>query len=884
MIELFQIWALVEILGILCLPLAFTVFRNMPDNGWAFSKALSIIVIAFVVWLPLMYVHFLPFSQLFIAGVVLILAGCSGFSFIYTYRAIAEFWHRNRFYVIVTEIVFAGMLLLLGWLRTFKADIRGFEMFMDEGFVASIMRSTHFPPGDMWFSGHSINYYYYAHYTIAVLAKLLGQSPAVAFNTGIALFFGLTAVNLFGVTCNIVAWGLHTYTKNRITSETELVKPDKALSALWLAIPYGLTSMLMGLVLGNLAATQQWWQNHGVPAHFDWFAPSRVIKDTINEFPAFSFILSCFHAHVLTLAFTILCIGLAFNLFLEPEGKGLKVFGSGGRLLLNICVTAIIVGGLFVMNGWDYPTYMGLMCVCIVVQQLFVYRFRLSSALLLDIIVVTGSLVALSFVFYIPFYATFVSPSLGIGIVSQIYHSQLTDELLIYGLFVFMFLSLMVASVIRRPVAQPARVMLSTPVLVAAGIHPPECPDMHVEETTGSAYTNELSMDGSSVQMGSIDAPVNFAFDIEETIGPAYRDEQVTIKENAEQISLLAGKEKIAEKPHGGIAMRIIPLCLGGYLLASLAALALVPTSATLIIGCCLAVMGVTLALYHIHNRALAFALLLGAAAFTIVAGCEVFFLKDVFDGGSALRMNTVFKFYFQAWSLLSVSSGVGLFFILEGFRSGRTMRVRARWVQQCIGGIWSSLLLVLVLASLVYPLIAPYARYSRVDASHPQPYMSTDLSLDGSAYLATCRQPDCDFATVGDYKAIHWLNEHIQGDPVVVEGSGDDYSYSSRISTFTGLPTLMGWAGHELQWRVNWVKRSQAEQEDFNSRQASIDTIYTNPDSSIVLTTLARYHVQYLYVGGFERSKYSNADLKRFENFMQVVYDLDGVTIFQVN
>ena len=80
---------------------------------------------------------------------------------------------------------------------------------MDEGFLSAIMRSTHFPPNDMWLSGYPINYYYYAHYTIALLAKLLGQPSAIAFNTGICMFFGLTAVNIFGVTSNIVAWASH---------------------------------------------------------------------------------------------------------------------------------------------------------------------------------------------------------------------------------------------------------------------------------------------------------------------------------------------------------------------------------------------------------------------------------------------------------------------------------------------------------------------------------------------------------------------------------------------------------------------------------------------------------------------------------------------------
>ncbi len=55
MVELFEIWALVEILGLMCLPLTFSVFRNLPDRGWAFSKALGVLLLAFCVWLPLMW-------------------------------------------------------------------------------------------------------------------------------------------------------------------------------------------------------------------------------------------------------------------------------------------------------------------------------------------------------------------------------------------------------------------------------------------------------------------------------------------------------------------------------------------------------------------------------------------------------------------------------------------------------------------------------------------------------------------------------------------------------------------------------------------------------------------------------------------------------------
>src|SRR6266705_6352705 len=98
MFELLQMWALVEVLGFICLPLTVTVFHNLPDRGWAFSKAISIALLTFCVWLPLMYIHALPFSQLFIAGVLLILLTFSIIGFIRIRRTLANLIRANLSY------------------------------------------------------------------------------------------------------------------------------------------------------------------------------------------------------------------------------------------------------------------------------------------------------------------------------------------------------------------------------------------------------------------------------------------------------------------------------------------------------------------------------------------------------------------------------------------------------------------------------------------------------------------------------------------------------------------------------------------------------------------------------------------------------------------
>ncbi|GAC1345764.1 MAG: hypothetical protein NVSMB27_08320 [Ktedonobacteraceae bacterium] len=891
MSELLQMWALVEVLGFICLPLTITVLHNLPDRGWVFSKAIGMALLAFCVWFPLMTLRFLPFSQFFIAGVLLILVAFNLIGFIQTRQTIVKLVRVNFTYIMISECVFFGMMFLLGWIRSYVPDIRGFEMFMDEGFIAAIMRSPHLPPNDMWLSGYSINYYYFAHFTIVVLAKLLGQSPSVAFNTGICTFYGLTAVNLFGITCNIVSWARHHRHQHVAAHGSGDANQENSRSAssyppLLPAIPYGFLTMLMALVLGNLAATQQWWEEHGDLTRFDWFwQPTRVVDKTINEFPAFSFLLSCFHAHVLTLAFTIVAIALAFNLFLEQEGKGLFVFGRGWRLPLTMGTTALMLGGLFTMNGWDFPTYVGLALICIVLQHWLVYRGRICLELLLDVFTACAGLVALSFILYAPFYLNFISPSQGLGIVGPADRSPLSNEILIYGLFAFVFLSLLLASVFKHPFFN--RVVDRMPGAIEAS-----CAETHskVDVLGESALEGTALRRGGSgvdVEWGPLWSPAG--------VGEPTRMEGLKNQKSTADDTLPANNESRSvqvsttpaptehEYPHevslrppaprrSWLNVGVISVLL--VIAAALLIAKLLANSTTFVLAGSITVLGCIAMLYSLRNRSQAFVLLLGSVAFGLVAICEVFFLKDVFAGNFP-RMNSVFKFYFQAWALLSITSGAGLYFILESFRPDQAVSRVQRGMQRGVEALWAAGLLLLLLASATYPLVGTYARTNH--------YLQRSNSLDGIAYLQTCAIPNCDYNSSGDYYAIRWLNSNVSGDPVIVEAVGDDYSSYGRVSAFTGLPSPMGWVGHEYEWRVNWLNNG-LNAADFDSRKGDVDTIYTNPQPGVVMSLLARYHVQYLYVGLLEQQKYPTADLHRFSAFMHIVYSAYGVTIYQVN
>src|SRR5260370_41096201 len=130
MLERVLMWALMEVLGFLLLPLPITVVHNLPDRGWAFSKAIGLAVLAFCVWLPLMCFQFLPFSQFFIFGVLLILVALNLLGFLRVRKTLAELVRSLFLYIVCVELIFFCLLFLLGSLRSYTPDMRNSRLFM----------------------------------------------------------------------------------------------------------------------------------------------------------------------------------------------------------------------------------------------------------------------------------------------------------------------------------------------------------------------------------------------------------------------------------------------------------------------------------------------------------------------------------------------------------------------------------------------------------------------------------------------------------------------------------------------------------------------------------------------------------------------------------
>lgn len=112
----------------------------------------------------------------------------------------------------------------------------------------------------------------------------------------------------------------------------------------------------------------------------------------------------------------------------------------------------------------------------------------------------------------------------------------------------------------------------------------------------------------------------------------------------------------------------------------------------------------------------------------------------------------------------------------------------------------------------------------------------------DATAYLETTFPEDA--------AAIRWLNEHVTGDPVVLEANGDSYSDYERVSAMTGLPTVLGWYVHEWLWR--------GDTGALNERAQEVEAIYTSTNQEDVKKLLEKYQVRYIFVGAREREKYA--------------------------
>ena len=281
-------------------------------------------------------------------------------------------------------------------------------------------------------------------------------------------------------------------------------------------------------------------------------------------------------------------------------------------------------------------------------------------------------------------------------------------------------------------------------------------------------------------------------------------------------IFLLFLIKDIRERPY--LLIIVVPFILTGYFAAAIAAIPLI---------------------YFIAKKERSVPDILAIFGLLILILVELFYLKDNM-GDTYFRMNTVFKCYVPAWIILSISafSMIGIWFAKPGRIPVLPAKKSAALAVLVIG--------VLFVIPFFVPLNLNYGGWT----------------LDGLSYLDTTHP--------GDAGGVAYLR-NLTGDERIVEAVGGDYTYYSRISSFTGIPAILGEPFHEFMWRgdtTGW----------YSARPADIRSIYENPDQTISL--MKKYNATLLYVGDLESQTY-NVSLPA--TGLEQVYSGQGTTIYRI-
>jgi YYY domain-containing protein len=213
---------------------------------------------------------------------------------------------------------------------------------------------------------------------------------------------------------------------------------------------------------------------------------------------------------------------------------------------------------------------------------------------------------------------------------------------------------------------------------------------------------------------------------------------------------------------------------------------------------------------------------------------------------GDIGRMNTVFKFYLHVWALFAVSAAAVVIWMWQNMSQWKPGWRLA----------WQIGLVFFVGSMLFYPLTATLAKVrDRMAPNAPH-------TLDGMTYMqyATHHDEGAEMDLSQDYNAIRWMQDNIEGSPVIVEAHLTEYRWGTRNTIYTGLPGVVGWNWHQRQQRTllpeNWVW----------DRVNAIQEFYDTTDVDYATDFLKRYDVSYIIIGQLERAKYSPEGIAKFE------------------
>jgi len=819
--------------GLAFLPLSTTIFKHSGDFGYSFSKPLSMSVSAFTLW-TLSYIKIIPFRYVFIIAIVLIYAGI----FYFLPKS------RNNFLISVKnpasvrtfalqETLFAGALLFWSFARGLKPLLDSLEKPMNYGFMMSIMRSDYLPAADMWYSQGSINYYYFGQYIYAFFTKLSGLNVEVTYNLSMATTFALTLTLSFAI-CRMLA-------DFAIKKGTSLYKAAPTFSGLLggfivtlagnshsffygtrysgeaqkdiTAPGYKLMEFLQDRgLLDKWNNVSEWAEQNGeevsVSIKSFWFANStRFIgynpptrDKTIHEFPFYSFLVADLHAHLINLSFVLLFIGILIAMVQSSYMSDIARDLRSNDIRLNNLQGP----------GWLKTDYQNIL-------NAFSRTLRHPVFVLTSVLLGTFMMCNFwDFAIYLVVLAMalFIINLRGFGKIAGI-------ETL--PVFLFQIICIMVPFL-----------FIGNPLLAVAGYA------LAVVLCFSSLLFSKDSFTITGAQLSLvffishiIILPFNMNFD------PMSKSIAFTVNQTPVfQLTILWGTHIIVGLLYLIYVVRrrfIHHDEIGGKALYAKDSLS------RFFVGL---------------NPFDFFVCGLFVCGFLFVLMPEIIYVVDIYSGDFK-RANTMFKFTYQAFVMLSIVMGYGITRIL--LTKPSSSKFDFRW----------SFVSVFMCVMLSIP-----SYYTQLSTRQwlGEFKMERYQGLNGVETM-----PDKD-----KLETIRWINENISGQPVLLESYGDSYTDYNYLTAFTGIPTVMGWQTHQWLWRTSKTVKD-AYNEVVRPRQMDVQMIYEFEDAAKVQSLINKYKIEYIAVGPNERRKFDSINESALKNLGEIIFETDTTYIIKL-
>ena len=826
----FLIWYLcLTSLGLSVWPLAARLFPD-GDLGFLAAKPLSLILAVLPLWL-LSHIQLLPLRRWSMVLMCLIMAITCWAAPLLRRRFVSQlpaaqnrqqqrFWRR----IGSSELLFAAALLFWTFARGLKPDLDSLEKFMNIGFMNSIWRSESLPATDMWMAGETINYYYFGHYLYTYIARLTQIRPEIAYNLAMATTFAMT----FTTAYTLVSKALQLISKNdrKLTGFAPAAGGFLAASLLTAG---GNSHAFFYLESSPGQRVLRWLENAGMAVHtrdrLFWFADStRFIgynpptsDKTIHEFPYYSFLVADLHAHVINLTFVLLLLLTILYLIRQKS-----LFQPEYRPATS---QAQIEMKEHSDHDWHRAAMRRIFTRSIVMIK---QPHMLLSGILLAVFMMCN----------------FWDFAIYIAVLSLLllYANARSSGHLISrtGLFVIIVQSVLVMSVF---------LFVSNPVIAVF---------LYLIACLVCQYVVILADEGGS----RTGAQISWLFFLSHLIALPFNTGFEPI---AKSISLVEDRTPVWQLfmlwgSH--VSAGLICLFLALYLLRRRRSGVRVPVSRLDEMISDSAKENAVLPQNRIDRIIRAsqpvyvFFLVSFICGLGLILVPELIYVVDIYTG-EFKRANTMFKFTYQAYNLLSLVWIYGL--CVLGLTFSDWVKKQSERVDTASILTRSAAGVLAVMLIIPFSYTAPAAGQWLGDFT-----LERYRGLDGLAPMASKTSPHIshflDPLMEADHAAINWLNSNVTGQPVILESHGDSYTDFCRISAFTGLPAVIGWQTHQWLWRTS-RDTPNAYASVVLPLQEDVESLFTTEDQDYRHNLINLYDIHYIIIGNLERTKFSRVN-----------------------